>query len=277
MRLEAAGYTNIGDTRQMNQDSYAIKVASTEIGDVAMVVVADGMGGLTAGELASATAVREFSRWFDEKLPMSLETMRNSVGGFERYVEGQWRGLAQEINLKVMRHGMHTQTSLGTTLTVMLAVGARYSIAHVGDSRAYEITDEGTRQLTTDQTWVQQQYEAGLMSAEEARVHSRRNVLLQCLGASREVDPQVIHGNLRSGATYLLCSDGLGHELTSAELAGWLAPRALEGACYVEGDFEDSFDQAAAIGLLDGMAKCAISRGEHDNITAVMLSVRGGR
>lgn len=232
MRFEAAGWTDVGRVKETNQDSFVIKIANTNMGDMAMVAVADGMGGLMKGELASATAVRSLSVWFDEKLPLSLEATAGSVGGFERFVEGQWEGLAQDLNLRIMRYGMKERMNLGTTLTAMLVLGGRYSIVHVGDSRVYEITDEAVCQLTEDQTFVKREMDAGRMTPEEALVHPQRNVLLQCLGSSKEVKPEVTSGNLRRDATYLLCSDGFRHVLTEKELLGRLSPGAL--ACAVE-------------------------------------------
>lgn len=266
MRFEGAGWTDVGRVKQVNQDSFAIKIAATDAGDVALVAVADGMGGLNNGELASATAVRALSEWFDEKLPLSLEAMSTSVGGFRQFVEGQWSGMAQELNLRIMRHGMRTHQDMGTTLTALLAIGARYSIIHVGDSRVYEVADDAITRLTHDQTFVQREMDAGRMTLEEARVHPRRNVLLQCLGASKEVHPDVASGSLRKDATYLLCSDGFRHVLADDELKSALCPSALDGKSREERE-----------GVLRGLIDTVMERGEKDNITAVVLSVSEGR
>ena len=274
MLFEGAGCTNVGRVKETNQDSYAIKVADTNLGDVALVAVADGMGGLEKGELASATVVRTLSDWFDEKLPLSLEAMESSVGGFEQFVEGQWNGLVQELNLKIMRHGMHARMNLGTTLTALLAIGGRYSIVHVGDSRAYEITDDAITQLTEDQTFVKREMDAGRMTAEEALVHPQRNVLLQCLGSSKEVVPSIVHGNLRRGATYLLCSDGFRHVLTDEELRLSLSPTALEAAVAAAGAGQPR--EGAYRAALERLTKLVMDRKERDNITAVVLRTREG-
>lgn len=269
MLFEGAGCTDVGRVKETNQDSYAIKIADTALGDVALVAVADGMGGLEKGELASATVVRTLSDWFDEKLPLSLEAMESSVGGFEHFVEGQWNGLVQELNLKIMRYGMNARMNLGTTLTALLAIGGRYSIVHVGDSRAYEITDERIEQLTEDQTFVNREMEAGRMTAEEALAHPQRNVLLQCLGSSKEVVPVIIHGNLDRNATYLLCSDGFRHVLADDELRRALSPGGLDRAAGAKADRE-----VASRDVLQGLTQLVIDRKERDNITAVVLRAR---
>ena len=102
MLFEATGYSNVGQTRESNQDSYLIKIASTTMGDVALLAVADGMGGLESGELASASVIRMLSTWFDTKLPAALEAMEASVGGFEQFVDGQWNGLIQDMNMALI-------------------------------------------------------------------------------------------------------------------------------------------------------------------------------
>lgn len=262
MLFEAAGSTEVGRVKETNQDSYLIKVGETNLGDIALVAVADGMGGLSKGELASATVLRALSDWFDEKLPVSLETMDTSVEGFEQFVEGQWNGLVQDLNLRIMRHGLRSGMNMGTTLTAMLAVGARYSIVHVGDTRTYELTDDEATLLTEDQTFVKREVDAGRMTPEEALIDERRNMLLQCIGSSKEVKPVVTHGNLKRNATYLLCSDGFRHVLTEDELCANLSPSVLE--------------VTMAEDALRAMIDLVMARKERDNITAVLLTVRGG-
>lgn len=269
MRFKAAGYSDKGHIKETNQDSFLIKVASTSLGDVALVAVADGMGGLSKGELASATVVRSLSQWFDKVLPLSLETIDTSVSGFEQFVGGQWNGLVQEMNLKIMRHGMYEQMNLGTTLTALLAVGRRYSIVHVGDSRVYELGKERPVQLTEDQTFVKREIDAGNMTLEEAAVHPQRNVLLQCIGSSKEVVPAIIHGQLDTNANYLLCSDGFRHVLTEKELWEEFSDAAME-TMWQE---ESCGDYPRARMHLKSLAKTVMERGERDNLTAVLLHV----
>ena len=291
MWFDAAEYSDIGTTKEVNQDSCLIEIAQTDVGDVALTAVADGMGGLSGGELASAAVVRALSEWFEQKLPLSLEAMAGAVGGFEQYVEGQWNGLVQELNLKIMRHGNDLRERLGTTLTALLAVGGRYSIVHVGDCRAYEITGEGVGLLTHDQTFVQREVDAGNMTPEEAREHPKRSVLLQCIGSSKEVVPAVTRGNLRTDAVYLICSDGFRHVLTTEELRLAFAPAVLEApwgqgveASLPARFLEDVEPEGAAWAQtararIQAMANVVKARGEADNLTACVLRVQkeGGR
>lgn len=295
MLFEGAGYSNVGRTRESNQDSYLIKVASTTLGDVALVAVADGMGGLESGELASAAVIRMLSDWFETKLPTALEAMESSVGGFESFVDGQWGGLIQDMNMALIRHGMTEHMNLGTTLTAMLAIGGRYSIVHVGDTRAYELTSAETRQLTVDQTFVHREVEAGRLTPEEALTHPRRNVLLQCLGSTKEVVPDLVHGNLDRDAVYLLCSDGFRHVITATELrrrlgpdaltdAAWMAERARAGyaratAATLDAEEAEGFAEGCVTQRIASTAKLVMDRKEADNVTCVVLRVvpEGGR
>ena len=89
MHFEAVGHTDIGTTKKSNQDSYCIKIAETEIGEVALVAVADGMGGLAKGELASGFVIQILSDWFEKDFRSSLEVMGNSVTGLESFLTGQ--------------------------------------------------------------------------------------------------------------------------------------------------------------------------------------------
>lgn len=287
MTFEGAGYSNKGISRESNQDSYLIKVAATPVGDVALVAVADGMGGLDEGELASATVIRMLSDWFDQRLPQALQAMGGSMAALERLVDGQWGGLLQDMNMALVRHGMATHANLGTTLTALLAVGGRYVVAHVGDTRAYELTSTGMTQLTEDQTYVHREVVAGRMTPEEAVDHPRRNVLLQCLGSTREVAPALVHGAVAPDATYLLCSDGLRHVVTDEELHRCLGPDALDEAswalertraAYARGteadlarDDAEGFPEGSPSARLAETARLAMTRGEPDNITAVVL------
>ena len=267
MRFQAQGCTDVGRVKDTNQDSFLIEIADTPLEDIALVAVADGMGGLRKGELASATAVRSMAKWFEEKLPLSLETFDSSVEGFQQFVEGQWSGFDQDLNLEIMRHGLAEGMSLGTTLTAMLALGARYSLVHVGDSRIYQITDAAIERLTEDQTFVRREIEAGRLTEEEAEDHPQRNVLLQCIGSSKEVKPQVSHGNIRKDATYLLCSDGFRHVLSEDEMRQSLCPSAL--------DWDDEGSEAHPSAVLRRLIDAAMERKERDNITALLLRVRG--
>ena len=121
-----------------------------------------------------------------------------------------------------VRHGVR----MGTTVVVMLLTQSRYYILNVGDSRAYRLTGS-IQQLTTDQTVMAREIAMGRITEKEAETDPRRNVLLQCVGASDEIFPEMTFGDVESNAVYMLCSDGFRHEITSAEIYDRLQPNRL--------------------------------------------------
>lgn len=252
MRYTATADTDVGISKSTNQDSVLIKHASTDIGEVLMAIVCDGMGGLAKGELASATVIREFARWFDEDLPFELDNLDMQVIG------GKWSLMLKDLNLKILEYGTELGTSLGTTFSGILFVGNQYVIAHVGDTRVYQI-GSSLSQLTTDQTFVAREINRGTMTAEQAKTDKRRNLLLQCVGASKTVEPQVICGTVEKGA-YMLCSDGFRHEITETEMYESLNPIYFHN--------KDSMHSNAKY-LIEQVK----SRKERDNISVVLIKV----
>ena len=211
----------MGIRKTTNQDSLTVKTIETDSGYIAFAVLCDGMGGLQKGELASATVVKAFTDWLYLNQDMiSREDMEDSV------IRKEWEELVRLQNRKIMNYGQRNGVSLGTTATVMLLTGRRYYILNVGDSRAYEITDE-IRQITEDQTVVAREIRFGRMTEEEARQDPRRNVLLQCIGASGEVHPDLFFGETKKDAVYMLCSDGFRHQITTEEIHSLLDPSVL--------------------------------------------------
>lgn len=218
MNFKIIAHTDVGIKKSTNQDSVLIKVAQTDYGNVVIGAICDGMGGLAKGELASATLVRMLSKWFEEEFPnllyrgLSVELLQNS-----------WNDLIDRANQKISSYGQALHISMGTTMVVLLIVGQVYYIVNVGDSRIYHIKEELT-QLTKDQTVVQREMDLGKMTYEEARRDPRRNVLLQCIGASQVIVPDFYSGIVEPGTMFLLCSDGFRHVVTPEELYQYLTP-----------------------------------------------------
>ena len=216
MRFEVIAETDIGNVKDTNQDSVLVKHASTPSGEVLMACMCEGMGGLSRGELASATVIRAFNAWFEKMLPYDLVEPDLHVIG------SKWTLLLKELNVKIMKFGLANRGNLGTTFTGMLFIGDEYMIVHIGDSRAYYLGSE-LRLLTEDQTYVQREINRGNMTPEQAKTDPKRNMLLQCVGASRSIEPVVIYGKTEKGA-YMLCSDGFRHEISTREMYESLNP-----------------------------------------------------
>lgn len=211
--------TDIGTSKETNQDSVIVKRGKYNKGELLMAIICDGMGGLSKGELASATVIRKFIKWFEDELPYELDNLDMSV------IAGKWTLMLKDLNMKIMEYGKKANIEIGTTFTGMLIVGEKYIVVHVGDTRVYHIGSI-LRQITKDQTYVARELERGTMSAEQARVDKRRNMLLQCVGASEHIEPEIILGDVERGA-YMLCSDGFRHEITEDEIYESLRPANL--------------------------------------------------
>lgn len=250
MRYCATADTDIGIVKNTNQDSVLIKHATFDDGEILMAIVCDGMGGLSKGELASATVIREFSKWFDEELPFELEKPDVNVIG------AKWSLMLKNLNATISEHGSSIRQSLGTTFSGILFINDNYVIAHVGDTRIYHI-DSGMKQLTTDQTFVAREISRGTMTPEQAKTDKRRNLLLQCVGASAVVEPQILTGKTQKGA-YMICSDGFRHEVSEKEMYESLNPVNLMNKNSMHSNAKYLIEQVK-------------NRNERDNISVVLI------
>lgn len=251
MRFIATVDTDIGVSKNTNQDSALIKHATVDGEEILLAVVCDGMGGLSKGELASATVIRAFAKWFDEELPYELENVDLQIVG------AKWSLLLKELNAQILEYSKQNGIEgVGTTFSGILFIGDRYVIGHVGDTRIYHIGASLT-QLTTDQTFVAREISRGTMTLEQAKADKRRNLLLQCVGASKVVEPQIICGTTEKGA-YILCSDGFRHEITEAEIYESLNPINLMNKDAMHNNAKYLIEQNK-------------SREEKDNITVLLI------
>lgn len=216
------GLTDIGITKKTNQDSLCFMMADTKNhGQILMAIICDGMGGLEKGEVASATVINRFSKWFKYELINELEQF-----SFER-IETLWNDMITECNRKLIEYGKACQVNLGTTITAMLCIDDQYLIGHVGDTRVY-ILNDGITQITEDQTFIAREIKAGNMTMEEAMKDPRRNMLLQCVGSSKQVVPVFYRDKITRNACYMLCSDGFRHVIDCNEIYERLCPRNIE-------------------------------------------------
>ena len=237
MNFLISANTDIGTLKKTNQDSVLIKKIHTCQGEMVFAVLCDGMGGLEKGEGASAAVVRAVEQWVNTELPLLCG-----------------------MNREITEYGKQQGICLGTTVVVFLITQIRYFALNVGDSRLYELTDTALRQLTTDHTFVGREVAMGRMTPEDARKDRRRNVLLQCVGASEAVYPEFLFGTPVSESVYLLCSDGFRHEISSDEMIQALKPSVLIK--------KQAMDETTT-----SLIELLKQRGERDNITAALVRV----
>ena len=244
--------TDIGTTKNTNQDSFCAQVLETPMGKMVFAVLCDGMGGLEKGELASATVVHAYKNWAGSRLSDLCAS-----GFSDADIRQDWVNIALECNEKIKLYGSRSGVSLGTTVTVVLLTEKRYYILNVGDTRAYEISD-AVHILTHDQTVVAHEIELGHITPEEAETDSRRSVLLQCVGASDAVYPDMFFGDVQQNAVYMLCTDGFRHEISADEMYQYLNAGQMLNA-------EGMQSNIRALINLD------MQRQERDNITAIAI------
>ena len=265
VRLRLAGMTDVGITREHNEDAFAyLDLTSGQSHDDVtdgviesglrgvVLVVADGMGGAAAGEIASAMAVEAV-----------LDTFRQQwmLGGgrdTDSFVE-TIRDAADTANHRIFAYaGAHPEhAGMGTTATIAGLLGNSLYLAQVGDSRAYIVRDGVALQITKDQSLMQQLIEAGEMTPDQAEVSERRNIILQALGPDSTVRPDFTQQPLARGDTLVLCSDGLTTHLRATDIARIVtASRDPEVAC-------------------EQLIAAANAEGGHDNITVVVATFDG--
>src|SRR5207253_596580 len=186
--------------------------------DRGIFVVADGMGGHAAGEVASEMAVRFVAR--------ELGSLK---GLSDDQVADRMRAAIRSANGAIFQRTLteHDKRGMGTTVTSMVLYDTRFLIGQVGDSRAYLFRDGKLIQLTKDHSYVQEQVDAGYLTPEQARSHPYSNVITRCVGANSDVMPDIYLGTVKLGDLFLLASDGLTGMLEDPELAGMLGGGAM--------------------------------------------------
>lgn len=209
-------------------------------------IVADGMGGHAAGEVASEMAVH-----------ITSQAIGSVRGLTEDEIADRIREAIQTANEAIFARTLteHDKRGMGTTATVLVLLPSKYLIGQVGDSRAYLLRDGRLYQVTKDHSYVQEQVDAGLLTPEQARAHPYSNVITRCVGAGMEVMPDLYFGTLDAGDVLLLASDGL---------TGMLEDEQLSRIMRSGGE-----PQA----WVDRMVNEANRRGGLDNITAIAVRI----
>jgi len=209
----------------------------------AIYLVADGMGGHQAGEVASRGAVELAIRgYYDDP---SRDVGKSLVRAIQ----------AANQQLHTQAQADHSKSGMGTTLVAAVVLGYKVYVANVGDSRAYLINSRSITQITEDHSWVEEQVRAGLLTHEQAKKHPQRNLVTRALGSKPAVDVDLFEGELSRGDTLLLCSDGLTGRVEDHEVAAIVRQHSPREAIRI---------------LVD----TANERGGNDNITVLIVSTQ---
>lgn len=248
LSFEAGFATHPGLARDHNED--AIWVTPSNHPQAAtrgyLMIVADGMGGHNAGEVASQAAVRGvYERYYADAEPNVHRSLDNAV----RRTNAELFNQAQ---------GNPAQRGMGTTLTAAVIRGSRVYWAHVGDSRLYLIRGGQVEQLTHDHSWVEEQVRAGVLTRLQAEGHPQRNVITRALATNADVKVDHDERELQPGDVLVLCSDGLNTEVGDAQIA----IHATKGATPKE--------------AVDRLIQLANDNGGEDNISVAVIRITGG-
>lgn len=225
--VQVFGRTDVGRTREHNEDAFVVADLSTGnatlqpevrrhvVGDRGtLFMVADGMGGAAAGEIASAMAVQVVL----EELQRSwVESGGGDPEAFAAALKRATEAANARIHGYAAEHPEHR--GMGTTATVAGILGDSLILGQVGDSRGYLVRDGVARQITKDQSLIQKLVEAGELSAEEAEQSERRNIILQALGPESSIKLDLTFQRVRRGDVLVLCSDGLSGQVRSETIA----------------------------------------------------------
>ena len=238
MIVKTGARTDVGLVRDGNEDSFLVEDP--------LFVVADGMGGHLAGDVASSTAVEVISDEADSASADDLQSLEN---------------LVQHANTAIYRKSQDDPAlhGMGTTCTLVVVGDHLAQFAHVGDSRAYLLRDGELSQITEDHTLVNRMVREGRLTAEEADHHPQRNIVTRALGVDSQVAVDTLSVQVRSGDRLLLCSDGLTSMVDASTITEALAS-------------EEDPQRAA-----DRLVELAIQAGGEDNVTVLVLDLTNGR
>ena len=235
--MRAVARTEVGLVRKSNEDSF---LCDEKRG---LFIVADGMGGHLAGEVASQMAIEVIISYLKEDNSDPLLKLKEAVAYANQVVYTN----SQEN---------HTHKGMGTTVTLAYIVDDKANIAHVGDSRAYIIRNKAITLLTCDHSYVGELVRSGEITQEQAMAHPKRNMLMRAIGTSPEIDIDLLEINLKKNDILLLCTDGLSNHLRDEEML----QSVLKG---------ENLQEAT-----DNMMEIAYKKGANDNITVLLTQYR---
>jgi serine/threonine protein phosphatase PrpC len=251
--LEIVSQTHPGMVRSHNEDSVIYDASC------GLVVLADGMGGYNAGEVASGITASVMSTEIGHMLKSIRPTDKDSASGEENGVV-LLRENVQKANAAIYRaaQSQSQYAGMGTTVVAGLFYDNRVVVVHVGDSRMYRMRGESFESITRDHSLLQDQIDGGLISQEDARLSRNKNLVTRAVGIDPEVEPEVHVHDVQVGDIYLLCSDGLNDMVEDEDIGNTL--RMLQANLPL-----------AASRLIE----MANDNGGRDNVSVILVKVRG--
>ena len=246
--------TDKGDLRAENQDSVLILTGTFEGQDAALLVVADGMGGLSYGAQVSRYITEQFEYWWREDFPSMVKVGMESDEDIRELLEQEiW-----DINQAIFQFKERLRCRTGSTLSLLLLYGSRYYIENIGDSRVYRLQAGSLQQLTQDQSLIAKMMKEQGISEEEAERSNVKNVLTMCVGMFPVPKSCFRTGKISDGDCFLLCSDGFYHPLSRGQIAEVLGRQDMSPQ-----------QKAQHLRQMIGRGKAS------DNVSAIIAEVQG--
>ena len=245
--IDVAGISDRGLKRDHNEDVWSAPHPDLAPEQIAakgrLFIVADGVGGHQAGDVASTMAVEIIQQqYYADPSPEIVASLTAAIQTANEQIEA-------EASARPARRGM------GTTVTAVVLRGDGLTVVNVGDSRTYLIRKGHVRQITHDHTWVEEQVYTGRLTREEASKHPHRNIITRSLGARRDLEIDVFEEHVRPGDSLLLCSDGLSNMLSDQEIGDLISHAWTAEAAVTE------------------LIELTLKRGAPDNVTAVVITI----
>lgn len=242
--MKAFGRTDVGKIRKNNEDSFFLTLESINFLEN-LFIVADGMGGHSAGEIASQEAIKKFIEYILERDLVGKDygvflKKATEHANYQTYMKS-----VKNIGLKGM----------GTTLTTLTISGDKAYCSHVGDSRLYIFRDNELKQITVDHTFIQEMVATGKLTDDEARLHPNRNMITRAVGISANVETSLFEFDIKPKDIILMCSDGLTGMVTLEEIVSML-------------ELDDIVENKT-----DKLVQQALDNGGEDNVTVMLVEV----
>ncbi|GGJ86400.1 protein phosphatase [Lentibacillus kapialis] len=240
--MKAYFQTDQGRIRPHNEDDGGVFYNQT--GQL-LAIIADGMGGHQAGDVASQMATSFIQNKWEQ-----ADSFQSSEAS-EKWLKDAF----EEANLALLEHAQNNEAcaGMGTTVVAAICTDEFVAVAHIGDSRCYKLTDGEFKQITEDHSLVNELVRSGELSEEDAEHHPRKNVLLKALGTEADITPDTQSTKWRSESKLLLCSDGLTNKVTDEELSSFIQEQ----------------EDVRSVGR--DMIELANERGGEDNISLVIV------
>lgn len=249
-----SAFSDIGNVKKSNQDNILVRVGEDRTGEFGLFVVADGMGGLAYGGVASEIVTNNFNEWWNNEL---FELIENSNDDLDPIFIKQMKNITSKSNSDILSFSKKVGQKVGTTLSAIFIYNGKYYISHVGDSRIYVLNNQ-LKQLTKDHSWVAREVREGRISSEAARNHPKKNVLLHCLGVKEKFELMELNGETEVSDSFILCSDGFHNYLRSKEVYEAISK-------YKNGQYDDLNE------ITNEFLRLVKERGAKDNISGIVV------